>query len=97
MRRRRLSRSSCGTSIRKGLTAARAMEVSAWVIVVSFRIHLMLTRPARRAAPFFDDMRGELRRLASVHVLHHGDRFSRDEHDLARVERRRWLALDLIL
>src|SRR5918993_3848925 len=47
--------------------------------------------------PFFDDIRGELSRVGGAYVLHRVDRFSRDEKDLARVERRRWLALDLIL
>src|SRR5215211_3936189 len=40
---------------------------------------------------------GELRRVAGAYVLHRVDRFSRDEKDLAHVDRRRWLALDLIL
>src|SRR5919112_4982155 len=37
MRRRSSTRSSSGTSTRKGRTSPRAMEVSAWVMVVSFR------------------------------------------------------------
>src|SRR5215208_6820369 len=47
--------------------------------------------------PFFDDIRGQLSRGVGAYVLHGVDRFSRDEKDLARVERRRWLALELIL
>jgi hypothetical protein len=47
--------------------------------------------------PFFDDIRGELRRVAAAYVLHRVDSFGRDEKDLACVERRRWLALELIL
>src|SRR5215208_7642060 len=47
--------------------------------------------------PFFDDIRGELRRLGGAYVLHRMHRFSRDEKDLARVEPRGWLSLELIL
>jgi hypothetical protein len=47
--------------------------------------------------PFFDDVRRELRSVAGAHVLHRVDRFGRDEKGLARLDRRRWLALDLIL
>jgi hypothetical protein len=47
--------------------------------------------------PFLDDISGELRRVGGAYVFHRVDRFSRDEKDLARVERRRWLALELIL
>ena len=46
--------------------------------------------------PFFDDIRGELRRVGGAYVPHRVDRFGRDEKDLARPERRRWLALDLV-
>ena len=46
---------------------------------------------------FFDDIRGELRRVAGAYVLHRVDRFGRDEQDLARDERRRRLAFDLVL
>src|SRR5215213_4237368 len=46
---------------------------------------------------FLDDIRGELRHVAVAYVLHRVDRFGRDEKDLARVDRGRWLALDLIL
>src|SRR5918993_565969 len=37
MRRRNSTSSSSGTSTLKGRTSLRAMEVSAWVMVVSFR------------------------------------------------------------
>jgi hypothetical protein len=47
--------------------------------------------------PLFDDIRGELRRIAAAYVLHRVDRFGRDEKDLARLDRHRRLALDLIL
>jgi hypothetical protein len=47
--------------------------------------------------PFFDEIRGELRRVGGAHVLHRVDRFGRDEKDLAPLDRRRWLALELIL
>jgi hypothetical protein len=47
--------------------------------------------------PFFHDIRGQLRPVAIAYVLHRVDRFSRDEKDLARVDRRGWLVLDLIL
>src|ERR687898_1629632 len=47
--------------------------------------------------PFFDDIRGELRRVAGAYVLHRVDRFGPDEKDPARLERRPWLVLDLIL
>src|SRR5215212_866623 len=47
--------------------------------------------------PFFDDVRGELRRVGGAHILHRVDRFGRHEEDLARLERRRWLALEPIL
>src|SRR5215207_4470654 len=46
---------------------------------------------------FFDDIGGKLRPVGGAYVLHRVDSFSRDEKDLARVERRRWLVLDLIL
>ena len=42
--------------------------------------------------PFFDDIRGELRRVAGAYVLHRVDRFGRDEQDVAGVESRRRLA-----
>ena len=29
--------------------------------------------------PFFDEMRGELRHVGGAYVLHHADRFGRDE------------------
>src|SRR5215208_6587621 len=47
--------------------------------------------------PFFDDIRGKLRPVGGAYVLHRVDSFSRDEKDLARLDRRRWLVLDLIL
>ena len=47
--------------------------------------------------PFFHDIRGQLRPVDGAYVLHRVDRFSRDEKDLARVDRRGWLVLDLIL
>src|SRR5918994_1973214 len=46
---------------------------------------------------FFDDIGGELRRVGGADVPHRVDRFSRDEKDLAGVERRRRLAFDLVL
>jgi hypothetical protein len=47
--------------------------------------------------PLFDDVRRELGRVAAADVPHRVDRFGRDEQDVAGVERRRWLALKLIL
>jgi hypothetical protein len=47
--------------------------------------------------PFFDDIRGELRRVAIADVRHPVDHSGRDEKDLASLVRRRRLALDLIL
>ena len=47
--------------------------------------------------PIFDDIRGELRRVAAADVLRRVDRSSRDEQDLAGLERHRRLALELIL
>src|ERR671911_1353861 len=47
--------------------------------------------------PLFDDIRGELRRVGGAYVPHRVDRFGRDEQDVASVERRRWLTLDLVL
>src|SRR5215212_5484285 len=47
--------------------------------------------------PFFDDIRGELRRVGGADVPHRVDRFGRDEQDVAGVERRRRLAFDLVL
>src|SRR5919202_4477732 len=58
--------------------------------------HLVSLQPDERL-PFLDDIRGELSRVASAYVPHRVDRFGRDEQDVAGVERRRWLALDLIL
>ncbi|MDQ3965661.1 MAG: hypothetical protein M3246_04290, partial [Actinomycetota bacterium] len=65
-------------------------------MVVSFCVHPALDQHDERL-PFFDDIRGELRRVGGPYVLLRVDRFSRNEKDLARVDRRRWLALDLIL
>src|SRR5439155_24513563 len=45
--------------------------------------------------PLFDEIRGELCRVAAAYVLHCVDRFGRDEQDVARVVRRRRLTFDL--
>jgi hypothetical protein len=47
--------------------------------------------------PFFGGIRGELRRVAAADVLQRVDRLGRDEQDLAGPDRRRRLALDLML
>src|SRR5258705_12027177 len=47
--------------------------------------------------PFFDDVRGELRRVVAADVLRRVDRSSRDEQDVTGLETHRRLALDLIL
>src|SRR5438094_316953 len=47
--------------------------------------------------PFFDNVRGELRRVAAGDVLYLVDRSGRDEQDLAGLERHRRLALQPIL
>jgi hypothetical protein len=46
---------------------------------------------------FFDDISGKFCRVGGAYVLHRVDRFGRDEKDLARVDRRRGLVLDLVL
>src|SRR5215510_4965271 len=47
--------------------------------------------------PFFDDIGGELRRVAAADILRRMDLSGRDEQDVAGLERYRRLALDLIL
>src|SRR5918993_3338426 len=97
MRRRRSTRSSSGTSMRKGRTSVWAMEVSVWVMVVSFCVPRRSLDQYDERLPFFHDICGELCRVGGTHVTHRVDRFSGGEQDVAGVERRRWLALDLIL
>jgi hypothetical protein len=46
--------------------------------------------------PFFDDIRGELLRVAAADVLRRVDRSGGDERHIAGLERYRRLALDLI-
>ena len=46
---------------------------------------------------FLDDVRRELRRVAGADVLHSVDRFGRDHQALAGADRRRWLAVDVVL
>jgi hypothetical protein len=45
----------------------------------------------------FDDIRGELSRVAAANVLHRVDRSSRDEQDVSGLERHRRFAVELIL
>jgi hypothetical protein len=47
--------------------------------------------------PFFDDIRGELRRIAAADVARRVDRSGRDEQYVAGLERYRRLALDFVL
>src|SRR5262245_51789521 len=47
--------------------------------------------------PLFDEIRGELRRVAAADVLHYMDRSGRDEQEVAVLECHRRLALHLIL
>ena len=54
-------------------------------------------RQRNERLPFLDDIRGEFRPVAAADVLRRVDRSGRNEQDLARLERHRRLALDLIL
>src|SRR5688572_1620014 len=88
---------------------SRSITVLSWLMTVSFCVLLNLkpsppvTSPGGHLTqhderlPFFDDIRGELRRVAAADVLHRVDLSGRDEQDVAGLERHRRLALQLIL
>src|SRR3954471_8381846 len=86
-----------------GASPCRCRSLSENRYVFSLSV-LLLEKPKRRSLDqcderlaFFDDIRGELRRVDTADVLRRVDRSGRDEQDLASLERHRRLALELIL
>src|SRR5262245_28981021 len=89
-----------------GVTSC-SITVLSWLITVCFCVLLVpmpsppvssprLTQHDERL-PFFDDVRGELRRVAAADILRRMDLSGRDEQDLAGLKCHRRLAVDLIL
>src|SRR2546427_3919249 len=90
-----------GAAISANSTAPSLCTLSVWNInfaniVTSFDTRRSFHQREERL-PFFDDIRGELRRLAAADVARRVDRSGRDEQDVAGFERYRRLALDFVL